>query len=223
MSKKKNKQHENKETEPQKQKEESSIVESAADSEDRNSIDSQAENQTRKEKATVDKTEKILTEREEKISELTAELGNERDKRLRTLAEYDNFRRRTQTEYRNMIQLAGERIILQLLPVMDDFQRLFNQDSKNFGNNDLLQGVKLIYQKVENILSVEGVKPIDVESQSFDAELHEAVAQIEDTSKPAGAVVAEVERGYRLADRIIRHPKVIVNSITVKEQEENNE
>ncbi|MBT7788884.1 MAG: nucleotide exchange factor GrpE, partial [Calditrichaeota bacterium] len=135
----------------------------------------------------------------------------EHDKALRLLAEYDNYRRRTQSEYRHIIQQASERLILNILPVVDDFNRFFEQDFAGTDPGKILDGVELIHRKLMDVLTTEGLKPIDSLGKEFSAELHEAVAQIEDIKKPDGVVIIEVEKGFQLGDKIIRHPKVVVN------------
>jgi len=154
-----------------------------------------------------------VAELEEAIAALKVELEQEVDRRLRVMAEYENYRRRTQAEFGQMIQEAGERIIRQLLPVMDDFERLFNNELPEGELEALRRGVELIYKKLDAVLAAEGLQPIAVLNQQFDADIHEAVAQVDDPSHPAGTVVAEVEKGYRLGDKIIRHPRVIVSNV----------
>ena len=150
-------------------------------------------------------------ELEKQIAALKAELEREVDRRLRVTAEYENYRRRTQTEFGQLIQGAGERIIKRLLPILDDFERLFNNDPSEVEAEALRRGAELIYKKLESTLSTEGLQPMDALHQQFDAEVHEAVAQMDDSHHPAGMVVAEVEKGYRLGDKIIRHPRVVVS------------
>ncbi len=148
-----------------------------------------------------------------KVSELEEMLALERDKRMRLIAEYDNYRRRTQSDFKSITEAAGERIILKLLPVIDDFDRLFAQDLEKSDCEGLLQGMKLIARKFVEILGSEGLKPMKSVGEEFDAEIHEAVAQISDGNKPSGEILVEAEKGYMLYDKIIRHPKVVVNAV----------
>ncbi len=152
------------------------------------------------------------------IDELTQDRERERDLRLRVAAEYDNYRRRTQLEMAALSQLANERLILKLLPVVDDFGRFLSQNLEATEVKTLAQGVELIARKFEEALTSEGVQPIRALGQPFDALVHEAIARIEDPAKPGGLVLIEVERGYRLGDKIIRHSKVVVNDLTEKEE-----
>lgn len=165
-------------------------------------------------KETIGDSIPSLSDLAETILILKNELETEKEKRLRVIAEYDNYRKRTQTEKKINYRQAKERIILNLLPVLDDLERLFNQDFSKLSYEDLVKATSLIGKKFSNILSAEGVKEIEVIDQQFDAEIHEAVAQSEDKDKPSGMILNEAEKGYSLGEIIIRHPKVIVNSFS---------
>ncbi len=153
-----------------------------------------------------------MQQMEEKIIMLSADLESQRDKTLRIMAEYENFRKRTAKEVQQLRYTAGERIFLKLLPVLDDFDRLFKHNSENSGQEKIPEGVELIHKKLISITDVEGLNAIVAIGEDFNAEIHEAIAQVEDETKPNGVVVEELERGYRLGERIIRHSKVIVNN-----------
>lgn len=159
---------------------------------------------------------------ENEINKLKDMLLLEHDKYLRLMAEYDNYRRRTMAEYKTVVQQANERIILKLLGVLDDFDRLFQQDVSKENFEGILEGMKLIHKKFFELLSAEGVKQIECLDQPFDAEKFDAIAQISDTSKPDGLVLAEAEKGYYLGEKIIRHPKVVVNQIDDSPEEDKN-
>lgn len=160
---------------------------------------------------------------EDPVVKIQLELELEKDRRLRLLAEYDNYRKRTQSEYRTMLQLAGERIITQLLPILDDFNRLSKHDGETIDAEGLIPGVLLIQRKLEDTLKSEGLKPIESEGEPFNAHVHEAVAQTTDVTKPGGIVLTEVEKGYYLGEKIIRHPKVVVNNLSEGEVEASDE
>jgi len=156
------------------------------------------------------------------LDELKEELLREKDLRLRVVAEYDNYRRRTSQEIAALTQAANERLIIKLLPVVDDFGRFLAQNLEAVDCKALGRGVELIARKFEEVLVGEGVQPIHALGQPFDALVHEAIAQIEDPAKSNGSVLIEVERGYRLGGKIIRHSKVVVNNLTEKPQEGNS-
>jgi|GEM_PF-2809787 len=156
-------------------------------------------------------------------SKLKSELQIEVDRRLRVMAEFDNFRKRTQNDNQRVYERAGERVITKLLPIMDDFQRFLDQEITKVEPKGLKEGIELIYKKLLDNMASENVKPIESLGKIFDADIHEAIAQFEDESKPPGIILTEVERGYMMGARVIRHSKVVVNSYSEEEVESNNE
>ncbi|MEQ8303278.1 MAG: nucleotide exchange factor GrpE [Cyclobacteriaceae bacterium] len=140
------------------------------------------------------------------------DLAEAKDKYLRLYAEFDNYRRRSSKEKLEMIQGANERLIVELLPVIDDFERaekaMTEKESKE------LEGFLLIQQKLKKILEQFGAKPMESEpGTDFDSDLHEAITQVPAAEeKLKGKIVDTVERGYFLNDRVIRHAKVVIGS-----------
>ncbi len=149
--------------------------------------------------------------REDSEVGLEEQLAAEKEKFLRLFAEFENYKKRTQKERLELFRTAGQEVIQALLPVLDDFDRALAEMNKA-GADQWLEGVGLIHQKFSETLKQKGLEPIVVEQgASFDPELHEAVTQIpapEESLK--GKVIDVVETGYRLGDKIIRHPKVVV-------------
>jgi molecular chaperone GrpE len=143
---------------------------------------------------------------QDRASELEEQLSLEKDKYLRLFAEFDNFRKRTARDRIEMLRYANEEVIAALLPVLDDFERAR-------GAGQLSEGLELIYQKLVSILEQKGLKPMEAKGRDFDPDLHDALTQA-----PAGdpdkknKVVEEVEKGYYLNDKVIRHAKVVVGS-----------
>jgi molecular chaperone GrpE len=139
------------------------------------------------------------------------ELAQLKDSYLRLMAEYDNYRKRTMKEKAEIIQNGGEKVLVGLLPVLDDFQRALETIDKSTDLNAVKEGVDLIYQKFLSFLQHNGVEPIKAIGQDFDADLEEAVAtfpaQAEDQK---GKVIDDVQTGYTLNDKVIRHSKVVV-------------
>ncbi|MCF7811793.1 nucleotide exchange factor GrpE [bacterium] len=160
---------------------------------------------------------------EDVILELKDQIQQEQDKRVRLLAEYDNYRKRTQNEFAHLITSANARLIKQLLPVLDDFDRLFDHNNKDIDDSSIVQGVEMIYRKLQSAMEAEGLKAINAIDSPFDAELHEAVAEIENNERPAGTVINEIEKGYLLGSNIIRHAKVVVSKEMMKKTEGSNE
>jgi molecular chaperone GrpE len=149
-------------------------------------------------------------EEDEVIDKLNAELQDQKDKYLRLLAEFDNYKRRSSRERVELSQTAGKEIIVSLLDVLDDCERAEKQlqQEKNIGD---LSGVQLVFNKLRNILQNRGLKPMESLGAEFDVEKHEAISEVPAPSPDLkGKVVAEVIRGYYLNDKIIRFAKVIV-------------
>ncbi len=147
---------------------------------------------------------------DEVIDKLKVELQDQKDKYLRLLAEFENYKRRSSRERIELSQTAGKEIIVSLLDVLDDCERAEKQlqQEKNTGD---LSGVQLVFNKLRNILQNRGLKPMDSLGLEFDVEKHEAVSEVPAPSPDLkGKVVAEVVKGYYLNDKIIRFAKVIV-------------
>ncbi|MBX6341661.1 MAG: nucleotide exchange factor GrpE, partial [Thermomicrobiaceae bacterium] len=131
------------------------------------------------------------------------------DQAQRIQAEFMNYRRRKEQEMQDLRRLAGERLIRQLLPVVDDFHRAIEAVPEAERANPWIQGILLIERKLWSILEAEGVRPIEAVGQPFDPSLHEAVT-VEEGADGADTVVAEFQRGYMLHDRVIRPSMVKV-------------
>lgn len=145
------------------------------------------------------------------IVELKKELDELRDKYVRLYADFDNHRKRTAKEKLEIIQLAGKDIIMELLPVMDDFERALKSLPPTEENKPVREGMNLIYQKLLGNLSAKGLKAMESIGKDFNVEMHEAITEIPTPSPDqAGKVIDEVEKGYYLNDKIIRFAKVIV-------------
>ncbi len=151
----------------------------------------------------------------EKATELLLkeELSIANDKYLRLYAEFDNFRRRTNKERAELLQTAGKEVIVSLLPLLDDFERAVRSMENATDINAVKEGVVLVQNKLNNILSQKGLKPMESIGNPFDAELHEAITNIPaPTDDQKGKVIDEMEKGYYLNDKVIRFAKVIVGA-----------
>ena len=144
------------------------------------------------------------------IEKLKEELAAANDRYLRQAAEFDNFRRRTAKERIELIQTASKDVITELLDVLDDSERAQQQLATTEDISQIRQGVQLVFAKLHKTLSAKGLKPIEAVNQDFNVDLHEAVTEIEAGEKMKGKVVAEVQKGYYLNDKIIRFAKVVV-------------
>jgi molecular chaperone GrpE len=159
----------------------------------------------------ADSTQEEMTEERSEEEVLKEELGKEKDKFLRLFAEFENYKKRTTRERMELYKTAGQEVISALLPVMDDFDRAVREIERS-EDSELFKGVTLIQNKFRDTLMSKGLEEIEVDKgDTFDAEIHEAVTQIPAPDKKLqGKVVDVIEKGYKLGDRIIRHPKVVV-------------
>ena len=148
---------------------------------------------------------------DEAISILEAELHKEKDKFMRLFAEFENYKRRTAKERQDLLKSAGQDVIQSLLPVLDDFDRALVEISKSEDEN-LRRGVELIHSKLLSTLRSKGLEEIPVAaSDAFDSDIHEALTQTTaPTPELKGKIIDVVEKGYKLGEKIIRYPKVVV-------------
>ncbi len=149
--------------------------------------------------------------KDEAIEELNAKLADLSDKHLRLQAEFDNFRKRTIKEKAELIKSGGESVLVNILPVVDDFERALNS-LKDIPETDAgKQGTQLIYNKFSEFLKQNNVKEIEAVNQEFNVDLHEAITKIPaPADELKGKVVAVVEKGYVLNDKVIRFAKVVI-------------
>lgn len=139
------------------------------------------------------------------------ELGKERDKFMRLFAEFENYKKRTSKERIDLFKTANQDVMVSLLPVLDDFDRAYVEISKT-NEKSLLKGVELISNKLRDVLKNKGLQEMEVsQGETFDPEIHEAVTQITAPSKDLkGKIIDVIEKGYKLGDKIIRYPKVVI-------------
>lgn len=135
------------------------------------------------------------------------------EKYLRLYSEFENFRRRSRKEASDAKEKGRSEMVLAILPVLDDFERALNSMKENQGEaeNEMYEGVELIFNKFKNLLSDQGLQEMEVVGQEFDPEYHEAMTKMQAPSEDQkGKVIEEVQKGYVLNDRIVRHAKVVV-------------
>lgn len=148
---------------------------------------------------------------ESDMEKLKEELEESKDKYLRKVAEFDNFRRRSAKERIELIQTAGRDVITDMLGVLDDCDRAQKQLEASDDTSSVKEGILLVFNKLRNTLFARGVKPMETLHQEFNPDLHEAVTEIPaPTASLKGKIVDEVVKGYYLNDKIIRHAKVVV-------------
>lgn len=157
--------------------------------------------------AQVEETKEI------EVPEPTAEeiIQIEKDKYLRLFAEFENYKKRTSRERVELFKTAGQELMTSLLPVVDDFDRGL-AEIKKAKDKELLKGMQLINDKLKKTLEQKGLTLITVKAgDAFDADIHEAITQIPaPTNKLKGKVIDCIENGYKLGDKIIRFPKVVI-------------
>ena len=152
-----------------------------------------------------------ISAREEEVERLKEELQEQKDKYLRLFAEFDNFRKRSARENLELRQTAGKEVIVSMLDVLDDCDRAEKQLQATNDITQIKEGVQLVFSKLRTTLQSRGLKAMQSVNTDFDVEKHEAITEIP-VPDPAlkGKVIDEVQKGYYLNDKIIRHAKVVV-------------
>lgn len=155
-------------------------------------------------------TEEVQDERTE-VEILEEQVKIEKDKFMRLFAEFENFKKRTAKERIELFKTAGEGVLKDMLPVLDDFDRAMVEINKS-EDEQLITGVKLISGKLRTTLNSKGLEEFDVRAgDTFNADIHEAITQIPAPSDDMkGKIVDVIEKGYKLGDKIIRFPKVVI-------------
>ncbi len=150
---------------------------------------------------------------ESEIDKLQAEITEQKDKFLRLMAEFENYKRRTAKERMELIQTAGKDVIVSLLDVLDDVDRAEKQLQTSDDITVQKEGIQLVFNKIRTTLYSKGVKVLESINTDFDVEKHEAITEIPaPTTKQKGKVLDEVQRGYYLNDKLIRFAKVVVGN-----------
>lgn len=150
---------------------------------------------------------------ENELEALKNELQEQKDKYLRLYSEFENFRRRTAKEKIELISTANEKLILDVLPVIDDFDRAQKSLAESTDVKALQEGLDLIHDKLNKILASKGLTVIESVGKPFDAEYHEGISQVPvDNKKQKGKVIDEVEKGYILGEKVIRYSKVVIGA-----------
>ena len=137
------------------------------------------------------------------------EIEKKTDKNIRLLAEFDNYKRRSQEERNQLFKYAGEELAKSILPILDDLHRTMESDGKGKAR-DILKGIELIVAKLDKTLEDQGITPFDSIGQDFNPELHEALMS-EKSKKGENVILKEFEKGYRYGDKVLRHAKVVVS------------
>ncbi|WP_251032782.1 nucleotide exchange factor GrpE [Bacillus sp. ISL-7] len=160
-------------------------------------------------------TEKVdvlpIDEKEQEIQLLKAKLEEADNRYLRLQADFDNFRRRTRLDLEASQKYRAQKLITDLLPAIDNFERAMKVEADNEQTKTLLQGMDMVYRSLLDALKIEGVEPIESVGKEFDPHQHQAVMQGEDENYGSNIVTDEFQKGYMLKDRVIRPAMVKVN------------
>ena len=173
--------------------------------------DNQAEESENPENAEDSENAEESSEEQDPLEKALAENAELKDKWLRSVAEFENYRKRTLKERAELILNGGEKFITAILPVLDDMERAIENGAKTDDPAVLREGMELIYQKFMKTLEAQGVNKIETTDADFDTDVHEAVAMVPgmgDDKK--GKVIDCLQQGYKLNDKVIRHAKVAV-------------
>ncbi len=147
----------------------------------------------------------------EKIKELEEVIDQKNDQFIRLQAEFDNYRKRTLKEKMELTKSAGESLLVNILPLVDDFERALDSMKESKKDDPVKQGLDLIYKRFIDFLNQNGVKEIEAAGQEFDTDLHEAITKIPAPSDELkGKIVDVVQKGYMLNDKVIRYAKVVI-------------
>jgi len=161
-----------------------------------------------------------------RVAELESNVSLYKDQLLRKAAEFENYKKRIDNDYSNFVRYANEELLEKLLPVVDDFERSLHaieESAARAGEGQakdfdvLAKGVELIYSKLRKVLESHGVKPMETLGRPFDHNFHDALLQVENHEYPHHTVIKEVEKGYLLHDKVLRHAKVVVSSSQAEE------
>lgn len=144
-----------------------------------------------------------------KVEDTNAQVKDLQDKLMRTMAEFDNFRKRTIKEKSGMYDQGVRETLDKLLPVIDNFSRALESIPSD---NDLHKGILMIYKQMESILKDIGLEKIECDGLLFDASFHNAVSTVEDANYESGTIIEELQKGYIYKDKVIRHSMVKVVS-----------
>lgn len=148
---------------------------------------------------------------EDAATKSSQENDNLKDQLLRKMAEFDNYKRRTEKEFIDNIQSASKELIEDLLPVIDDLERSINHAESEKEKSALLEGVKLVYKNLMKTLTQRGLSEIEAKGKEFNPEEHDALMQVDSKKHKSGFVVDVHLKGYKINDKVIRHAQVMVS------------
>lgn len=171
----------------------------------------EGEQKPNEEGITTPTEEEATPDEDDEVKKLEEQVAELKDKYLRQVAEFDNYRKRTLKEKAELILNGGEKVLVALLPILDDLDRAIDNTEKGDNEGTLFEGVELIRQKLGKTLSGLGLSVIDTKGADFDTDYHEAVAMVPvQEPEQKGKILDCIQKGYKLNDKVIRHAKVAV-------------
>ena len=182
------------------------------------------EEEIKKEEAAVEKEETAEEESKDPIEALKEELERQKDKYIRLMAEFDNYKRRTSKEYERLVESANERLMLDIIDVRESFERALKMTGENEGYITFLEGMKLIFTKLDENLKKNGLEVFTEVGDEFDPEIHDAMMKTPHDEIQEDHIIEIYEKGYKLKNHVIKHAKVIVSAgVPPEAEKEDNE
>ncbi|MBI3005786.1 MAG: nucleotide exchange factor GrpE [Ignavibacteriales bacterium] len=166
------------------------------------------ENAAKEDKATQPETDEFT----KKLAETEQQVAQYKDLLLRKAAEFENYKKRIENESAAIVRFANEDLITEILPVLDDLERSLKSAREHKNTDVLYRGIELIHQKLLKTLQGQGLKSFETVGKEFDVHYHDALMQAQRNDVPPHTILEEVEKGYMLNDKVIRHAKVVVSA-----------
>lgn len=174
-------------------------------------ISTSRDNGRAKEKAKKSASSSNYKSLKKKLDEAKEEYNKLKEQLLRKAAEFDNYKKRTEKEFIQLITNANAELMTELLPIVDDLERSIQSTQETEDIANLHKGVELIYKNLIKVFDKRGVKPIEAIGKEFDPEKHDALMQVDSNAHPSGTIVEEHLKGYVMNERVLRHSQVIVS------------
>ncbi|WP_412679614.1 nucleotide exchange factor GrpE [Brevibacillus choshinensis] len=166
---------------------------------------------TAEEEQTADQQESADVNWEQEAAHWRAQAEEHQNRMLRAMADMDNLRRRARKEQEDLAKYASQKVVEELLPILDNFERALAADKEAMTLESLLTGVDMVYRQMVQVFDKEGLAVIQAKGQPFDPHVHQAVMQTQDPEFDSGVVVEELQKGYMFKDRVVRPAMVKVN------------
>jgi len=186
-------------------------------------VEEMGESETAEEKSQADSEEKGAENEQDTVDDLKQRIVAAEDKYLRLMAEFDNYKRRTSREYSQLVESANEALMLDIIEVRENFERAINHSKENPDFNGLFEGMKLTFNKLDDILEKNGLEVFTEVGDEFNPEIHDALMKTPHDSVPEDHVAQIFEKGYSLKGKVIKHGRVVVSSGKPEDSENNEE